>query len=201
MYTFRRHTKAVLSVVVSSNGDNMFSAGLDGQINMWNMPNFETIDQYDAYSPSVYLKSLNEHTDAVWSMILVDNTLVSISADATIRVWNPFGIDELDQANSSSLKCINESKEEGVPTSIDFIHNDKSKIVTSFTNTHHNIYDLETSKVICKLNYSDANTSNLNKTSFRRGPSYLTNILLLLLQTLIAIKCSVSLKFQILVRR
>ncbi len=161
VYTFRRHAKAVLSVVVSSNGDNMFSSDLEGQIYMWNMPNFETIDQYDAYSPNVYLKSLNEHKDAVWSMILVDNTLVSISADSTIRVWNPFGIDELDENNCASIKCINESKEEGVPTSIDFIHSDKSKIVTSFTNTHHNIYDLETSKVICRFDYSDTNTSKL----------------------------------------
>lgn len=159
VYTFRKHKSTVLSVIMSSNGDYMLSSGLDSQIHLWNMPNFETIDQYDAYSPSVYVKSLNGHTDAVWSMILVDNTLVSISADATIRIWNPFGIDELDEASSSPVKCINESKEEGIPTSIDFINNEKSRIVTSFGDTHHNVYDIETSKVICRLDYADSDAS------------------------------------------
>lgn len=158
VYTFRKHTSSVLSVVLSPNGDYMLSSGLDSQIHLWNMPNFETIDQYDAYSPSVFVKSLTGHTDAVWKMILIDNTLVSISSDSTIRVWNPFSIDELDEANASSIKCINESKE-GVPTSIDFINNEKSRIVTSFESSHHNIYDLETSKVICRFDYSNP-TSN-----------------------------------------
>lgn len=49
------------------------------------------------------------HTDAVWSMILVDDTLVSISADSTIRVWKPFATDESDSNSLSSVKCFNES--------------------------------------------------------------------------------------------
>lgn len=159
VYTFRKHSSSVLSLVLSANGDYMLSSGLDSQIYLWNMPNFETIDQYDAYSPSVFVKSLNGHTDAVWSMALVDNTLCSISADSTIRVWNPFSIDELDEASSSSVKCFNESKEEGCPTSIDFINNDKSRIVTSFEGSHHNIYDLETSKVTCRFDYSDGSAN------------------------------------------
>lgn len=159
VYTFRKHSSSVLSVVLSSNGDYMLSAGLDSQIHLWNMPNFETIDQYDAYSPSIYVKSLNGHTDAIWNMVLVDNTLVSISADSTIRVWKPFGIDELDETNCTATKILNESKQEGVPTSIDFINNEKSWVVTSFESTHHNIYDLETSKVICKLDYSDSSAN------------------------------------------
>ena len=56
------------------------------------------------------------------------------------------------------IKCLI-FKEEGVPTSIDFINNEKSWVVTSFESTHHNIYDLETSKVICKLDYSDSSAS------------------------------------------
>lgn len=160
VYTFRKHSNSVLSVVLSSDGDHMLSSGLDSQILLWDMPNFETIDQYDPYSSKVYVKSLKGHTDAVWSMILVDNVLISISADSTVRVWNPFGIDELDETNCTATKIINESKQEGVPTSLDFINNDKSRIVTSFGSTHHNVYDLETSKVICKLDYADpvANT-------------------------------------------
>lgn len=61
-------------------------------------------------APSVFVRSLTGHTDAVWSMILVDNTLVSISADSTIRVWNPFSSDESDSFSLDSVKCFNESK-------------------------------------------------------------------------------------------
>ena len=113
-------------------------------------------------------------------MVLVDNTLVSVSSDSTIRLWNPFSIDELDETDSSCVKCINENKgklsclasklkifkninlnltEEGTPTSVDFISNDKSKIITSFGASHHNVYDLETSKVTCRLDYSDTSQS------------------------------------------
>lgn len=150
----------MLSLVLNANGDNLISSGLDSKIIVWSMPNYETSDQFDPYAPSVFQKYLNGHTDAVWSMVLVDNTLVSVSSDSTIRVWKPFGIDELDDSNSSCLKCLNENKEEGVPTSVDFINNDKSKIVTSFESSHHNVYDLETSKVICRLDYSDSTISN-----------------------------------------
>lgn len=159
VYTFRKHSGPVLSLVMSANGDYLFSSGLDSKIMLWNMPNFETIDQYDAYSSNIFVKHLNGHTDAVWKMIMVDNTLVSISADSTIRVWNPFGVDELDDSNCSPLLCLNESKKNGLPTSIDFINNEKSKIVTSFDSSYHNIYDLETSKVICKLDFFEQNTN------------------------------------------
>ena len=43
-------------------------------------------------------------------MVLVDNTLVSVSSDSTIRLWNPFSIDELDEATSSCIRCLNENK-------------------------------------------------------------------------------------------
>ncbi len=88
----------------------MVSSGLDGKILVWNLPNYETADQYDPYSPSVFVKNLNGHTDAIWSMALIDNTLASVSADSTIRIWNPFSsIDETTE-NKYCLSCLNEDK-------------------------------------------------------------------------------------------
>lgn len=58
----------------------------------------------------VFLKSFNGHTNAVWGIKLIDNTLVSISADSTIRLWNLFGADESEESESKSVKCLNESK-------------------------------------------------------------------------------------------
>jgi hypothetical protein len=60
--------------------------------------------------PNVFMKYLNGHTDAVWNMALVDNTLVTVSADSTVRVWNPFSIDELDETATTAISCLNEDK-------------------------------------------------------------------------------------------
>ena len=109
---------------------------------------------------SVFVKYLKGHTDAVWYMSLMDNTLVSVSADSTIRIWNPFSVDELDDTSASSVACLNEDKSEGVPTSVDFLNTEKSRIITSFGATHHNLYDLETSKIITRFDYFDSTLSN-----------------------------------------
>jgi WD40 repeat protein len=95
-------------------------------------------------------------------MTLLDNTLVSISADATIRTWNPFSIDELNEADSASLSCLNENKEEGTPTSVDYVNSDKSRIVVSFDSNRHCIYDIETSKLVTKFDYSEPKTGTLH---------------------------------------
>lgn len=78
-------------------------------------------------------------------------------------MWNPFSVDELDDASSSSLSCLNEDKSEGIPTSVDFINNDNSRIITSFGHSHHILYDLETSKSIGRFDFFDSTTSKLLK--------------------------------------
>jgi striatin 1/3/4 len=107
----------------------------------------------------VFEKSLNGHTDAVWNMALVDNTLVSVSADSTVRVWSPFSIDELDETAATCVSCLNEDKSQGVPTSVDFINAESSRIVTSFGASHHSLYDVETSKLISKFDFHDSRSS------------------------------------------
>ena len=58
---------------------------------------------------SVFLRNLNGHTDAIWSMSLADNILASVSADSTIRIWNPFSIEELSETGFC-LNILNENK-------------------------------------------------------------------------------------------
>ena len=91
---------------------------------------------------------------------MFDNTLASISSDCTIRLWNPINnadyVDELKETSISCLSCLNQDKSEGVPSSVDYIKNDKTKIITSFGSSHHTLYDLETSKSILKLDYSES---------------------------------------------
>uniref|UniRef100_A0A673U668 Striatin 3 n=1 Tax=Suricata suricatta TaxID=37032 RepID=A0A673U668_SURSU len=52
IYTFRAHIGPVLSLVVSSNGEQCFSGGLDATVQWWNMPG-PHVDPYDTYEHGI----------------------------------------------------------------------------------------------------------------------------------------------------
>ncbi|KRX31766.1 Striatin, partial [Trichinella sp. T6] len=89
IYTFRAHRGAVLSVVMSSTGEQCFSGGVDGTIQCWNTPN-PNIDPYDSYDPSMLRGALCGHTDTVWGLVYssAHQRLLSCSADGTVRLWD-----------------------------------------------------------------------------------------------------------------
>ncbi|XP_044520991.1 striatin-3 isoform X3 [Gracilinanus agilis] len=145
IYTFRAHIGPVLSLAISSNGEQCFSGGIDATIQWWNMPS-PNVDPYDTYEPNVLAGTLVAHTDAVWGLAYsgIKNQLLSCSADGTIRLWNP----------PEKLPCIctyNGDKEHGIPTSVDFIGCDPAHMVTSFNTGNTVIYDLETSQSLLML--------------------------------------------------
>ncbi|XP_058693718.1 striatin-3 isoform X3 [Poecile atricapillus] len=142
IYTFRAHIGPVLSLAISSNGEQCFSGGIDATIQWWNMPS-PSVDPYDTYEPNVLAGTLIAHTDAVWGLAYsgVKNHLLSCSADGTIRLWNP----------PEKIPCIctyNGEKENGIPTSVDFIGCDPAHMVASFNTGSTVIYDLETSQSV-----------------------------------------------------
>lgn len=47
-YTFRGHSKAILSIAVSPEGETLYSGSLDGQIRMWQIPTHLN-DPFDVY--------------------------------------------------------------------------------------------------------------------------------------------------------
>ncbi|XP_064316276.1 striatin-3 isoform X3 [Phalacrocorax carbo] len=145
IYTFRAHIGPVLSLAISSNGEQCFSGGIDATIQWWNMPS-PNVDPYDTYEPNVLAGTLIAHTDAVWGLAYsgVKNHLLSCSADGTIRLWNP----------PEKMPCIctyNGEKEHGTPTSVDFIGCDPAHMVASFNTGSTVIYDLETSQSVVML--------------------------------------------------
>uniref|UniRef100_A0A8C0F8Z1 Striatin 3 n=1 Tax=Bubo bubo TaxID=30461 RepID=A0A8C0F8Z1_BUBBB len=145
IYTFRAHIGPVLSLAISSNGEQCFSGGIDATIQWWNMPS-PNVDPYDTYEPNVLAGTLIAHTDAVWGLAYsgVKNHLLSCSADGTIRLWNP----------PEKMPCIctyNGEKEHGIPTSVDFIGCDPAHMVASFNAGSTVIYDLETSQSVVML--------------------------------------------------
>ncbi|XP_014105352.1 PREDICTED: striatin-3 isoform X4 [Pseudopodoces humilis] len=142
IYTFRAHIGPVLSLAISSNGEQCFSGGIDATIQWWNMPS-PSVDPYDTYEPNVLAGTLIAHTDAVWGLAYsgVKNHLLSCSADGTIRLWSP----------PEKIPCIctyNGEKEHGIPTSVDFIGCDPAHMVASFNTGSTVIYDLETSQSV-----------------------------------------------------
>lgn len=145
IYTFRAHIGPVLSLAISSNGEQCFSGGIDATIQWWNMPS-PNVDPYDTYESHVLAGTLVAHTDAVWGLAYsgIKNQLLSCSADGTIRLWNP----------QEKLPCIctyNGDKEHGIPTAVDFIGCDPAHMVTSFNTGSAIIYDLETSQSLVML--------------------------------------------------
>uniref|UniRef100_A0A8W7P9G9 Striatin N-terminal domain-containing protein n=1 Tax=Anopheles coluzzii TaxID=1518534 RepID=A0A8W7P9G9_ANOCL len=134
-----------------------YSGGLDGAINCWNLPS-SNIDPYDSYDPEVMRCTIDGHTDAVWGLAVnhAKNTLVSCSADGTVKLWSPSG---KIPTNSTTFT----SETEGVPTSVDFVKDQIDRIVVAYSSTHCIIYDTETGKQVVKLEASQEMTGNLGK--------------------------------------
>ncbi|XP_028273773.1 striatin-like [Parambassis ranga] len=145
IYTFRAHSGAVLSVTMSSSGEQCFSGGVDGTIQSWNTPN-PNIDPYDSYEASVLRGALCGHTDSVWGLVYssTHRRLLSCSADGTVRLWNAADA-------SPSLAVFNERGELGVPTSVDLVSSEPHHMVTSFNTGHMGLFNMETQQLVLKL--------------------------------------------------
>lgn len=145
IYTFRAHRGAVLSVVMSSTGEQCFSGGVDGTIQCWNTPN-PNIDPYDSYDPSVLRGELSGHTDSVWGLVYssAHQRLLSCSADGTVRLWDA-------NTNSPSLAVFNENKKLGVPSSVDLVCSEPAHLVTSFTNGQIGLFNMETCQLVLSM--------------------------------------------------
>uniref|UniRef100_A0AAQ5YPW9 Striatin n=1 Tax=Amphiprion ocellaris TaxID=80972 RepID=A0AAQ5YPW9_AMPOC len=141
IYTFRAHSGAVLSVTMSSSGEQCFSGGMDGTIQSWNTPN-PNIDPYDSYEPSVLRGALCGHTDSVWGLVYssAHHHLLSCSADGTVRLWNAADA-------SPSLAVFNDGGELGVPTSVDLVSSEPAHMVASFSTGHIGLFNMETQQL------------------------------------------------------
>uniref|UniRef100_A0A8B9KY19 Striatin n=1 Tax=Astyanax mexicanus TaxID=7994 RepID=A0A8B9KY19_ASTMX len=137
----KKYEGAVLCVVMSSNGEQCFSGGVDGTIQSWNTPN-PNIDPYDSYEPSVLRGALCGHTDAVWGLVYssAHHRVLSCSGDGTVRLWNAAD-------TSPSLAVFNENKELGIPSSVDLVCSEPAHMVTAFSNGRMGIFNMETQQL------------------------------------------------------
>ena len=143
VYTFRAHRGPVLSLAVSSAGDALFSGGLDGTVRCWSMPS-PAIDPYDSFDPNVLTATLNGHTDAVWGLRYhaQRQQLLSSSADGSVKLWSP--------PKKALLSTLVEGTSD-VPTSVDWVYEDPTHMVTAFASGKCSIHEIETGKVIVNL--------------------------------------------------
>uniref|UniRef100_A0A8B9RGW6 Striatin, calmodulin binding protein n=1 Tax=Astyanax mexicanus TaxID=7994 RepID=A0A8B9RGW6_ASTMX len=148
----KKYEGAVLCVVMSSNGEQCFSGGVDGTIQSWNTPN-PNIDPYDSYEPSVLRGALCGHTDAVWGLVYssAHHRVLSCSGDGTVRLWNAAD-------TSPSLAVFNENKELGIPSSVDLVCSEPAHMVTAFSNGRMGIFNMETQQLVLELE-----SQNINK--------------------------------------
>uniref|UniRef100_A0A8C4ZEU3 Striatin, calmodulin binding protein n=1 Tax=Gadus morhua TaxID=8049 RepID=A0A8C4ZEU3_GADMO len=146
IYTFRAHSGAVLSVTMSSTGEQIFSGGVDGTIQSWNTPSLNT-DPYDPYEPSVHQGALCGHSDAVWGLVYCapHRRLLSCSADGTLRLW------DASATSSPALATFNQRGELGIPSSLDVVGSEPDHMVTSFSTGHIGLFNLETQQLVLKM--------------------------------------------------
>ncbi|XP_032397466.1 striatin isoform X2 [Etheostoma spectabile] len=159
IYTFRAHRGAVLSVVMSSTGEQCFSGGVDGTIQCWNTPN-PNIDPYDSYDPLMLRGELCGHTDSVWGLVYssAHQRLLSCSADGTVRLWDA-------NTTSPALAVFNEDKQLGIPSSVDLVCSEPAHLVTSFTNGEIGLFNMETRQLVLNLesNLEPGTSCQINK--------------------------------------
>ncbi|KAF7652801.1 hypothetical protein LDENG_00092110 [Lucifuga dentata] len=158
VYTFRAHIGPVLSLAMTSSGEQCFSGGIDSTIQWWNVPS-SNVDPYDTYEPSVLAGSWAGHTDAVWGLAYsgIKNRLLSCSADGTVKLWNP-------QEKNPCISTFNASQEHGIPSSVDFNGCDPAHMVASFNSGDVVVYDLETSQHALVLKgQGDSSCHHINK--------------------------------------
>uniref|UniRef100_A0A3Q3IP36 Striatin N-terminal domain-containing protein n=1 Tax=Monopterus albus TaxID=43700 RepID=A0A3Q3IP36_MONAL len=122
IYTFRAHRGAVLSVVMSSTGEQCFSGGVDGTIQCWNTPN-PNIDPYDSYGNSVMAQVLSR------------------SKDFQMRLWTLIWVCCVASVHTKL----------GVPSSVDLVCSEPAHLVTSFTNGQIGLFNMETRQLVLSL--------------------------------------------------
>ncbi|XP_011160828.1 striatin-3 isoform X1 [Solenopsis invicta] len=150
LYTFRSHTGPVLCLAMCSMGNRCYSGGLDGNIHCWTLPS-ANIDPYDSYEPSVLSHTLTGHTNAVWGLSMNLRTMLSFSADGTVKLWAP-------QAPQPLLHTY-VSEQDGIPTSVDFVRDEPHKLVVAYEGACV-IFDSETGAIVARLEANETKGVN-----------------------------------------
>ncbi|CAG8539929.1 77_t:CDS:10 [Ambispora leptoticha] len=175
--TYRGHLGAVNAVVMESEQRRCYSASMDATIRVWSLPSPKR-EIYAPVDPSLNLNTYIGHTDVIWDIKLFPirnrNTrlLASASADGTVKIWdtetdgsplktswNYYGTDNSEKMNGDGRPPI--------PTSIDFVHTDLTKVAVAYQNSIIKLFDIETGQCILDFK-SDETYDNTPATQINR---------------------------------
>lgn len=106
VYTFRGHLGPVLCLAITGDGDKCFSAGLDGDIRIWNVPSIN-VDPYDSYGES----QLTQWPPRLLRSVTFSSTstlirVVTILLQFTYRSWAGFSYINEDLEGATQVKQI-----------------------------------------------------------------------------------------------
>ncbi|KAL0479759.1 hypothetical protein AKO1_007552 [Acrasis kona] len=161
--TFRGHTGPVFTVKCA--GEFCVSAGADTTVRIWDTPQPDN-NPYAAHGHATPFSRavLSGHTDAIWSLSTSKDSILSASADGSIRMWNYAKImQESEQVeemkrgttkvNTSSMVVYENASDQGVPTSVVHVEG-PNKFVVARTDASLSLYDAESKNIIWSANSS-----------------------------------------------
>ncbi|XP_077862092.1 striatin-3-like [Saccoglossus kowalevskii] len=167
-YTLRSHFDGVRALTFHPVEPVLITASEDHTLKLWNLQktvpakksaslDVEPIYTFRAHlygpnmtgdvtKPGVLTDTLIAHTDAIWDLAYdaTRHHLLSCSADNTVRLWSP-------QSKTPLLNTYTGERDDGTPTSVDFVRCDPSQMVTGYSSATAVLYDLETATPVLRL--------------------------------------------------
>lgn len=161
--TYRGHSAAITSVLISDQLGLVFSASIDSSIRIWKQPP-TTRDPYGPYDPSLAVQTLVGHTDAIWGLCLLPTSasstaplrrkgkdvlngltsparLASCSTDGSVKIWTKSNGDAEAQW---TLECSITGFGNGVvPTCVAPFHPNYTKILVGRSDGTIGLYDID----------------------------------------------------------
>ena len=151
--TFRGHTAPITSLAISSSHEPLiFSASLDSTIRVWRIPP-TSHSPYASYDSSFTVQTLEAHTDAIWDLLLIPSpfrsaspkkdgsansnaqSLVSISADSSLRIWN--------EAEDGKWFADRVYSVDVTPTCLSVYHPDPTKVLVGLSDGRMRLWDAQ----------------------------------------------------------
>ena len=162
--TFRGHSAAVTSGIISSQQRRIYSGSLDATIRVWHVPRLDN-PPYPPYNPAMEEATLIGHSQAIWELVLLANRaqeetlLASASADGTVKIWDTqdlssalklswdyFGTEPDAAAEAEREKLASEGKEVPIPTSIASCPANLRVCAVAYSNSVIKLFEVETGK-------------------------------------------------------
>uniref|UniRef100_A0AC35U8H8 WD_REPEATS_REGION domain-containing protein n=1 Tax=Rhabditophanes sp. KR3021 TaxID=114890 RepID=A0AC35U8H8_9BILA len=158
-YTFRSecHKCSILSMDMSSTGEQFFTADLNGIICVWNVPS-SNAEAHENYDPQILAEKFNGHSNAIWGLCYQSssNRLISASADKTLKIW------ELGSGSDALIHTYTET-DIGSPLTIDMVAAEPQQIVAGYKNQCAFIFDIEVGRTVLQFESNPDDEGQISK--------------------------------------